>query len=199
MIRLLLAIFIFLLSVSCTNQTRFIQPIPLRMICEVGFENEYVEASKKYKESVFFVQKSFVLSKQSVYVHVKMKAFDHWYKIDLSKKAFHQLYHSVHFQKSSYSTVKYLETESEGCIFRPFPVSYKLFEQQTFWNASYPRLDQDFEQLFYQCSTANEISENAVPPSILLWEKRIVHSSEQILNMKQRKEVTKSKTVSFSE
>lgn len=169
------------------------------MICEVGFENEYDEVNKKYKGSVIFVQKRFVLSKQSVYVHVKMDKKDQWHKIDLSSKAFHQLYHSYHFQKSTYSTVKYRKAESEGCVFRPFPISYKLYQQETFWNASYPRLDQDFVQLFHRCSTANEISENAVPLSVLNWDRRIVHLTEQILNFEQRIEVLKHKTVSFSE
>jgi hypothetical protein len=110
---------------------------------------------------------------------------DHWYKIDLSTKAFNHLYHSDHFQKSSYSTIKFRKAESEGCILGPFPISYKLYQQQTFWNFSYPSLDEEFKQLFHQCSAANEISENAVPPSVLQWEKRMVHSTEQILNTEQ--------------
>lgn len=197
--KFLLAMLILLTCISCTNQTRFIQPIPPRMICEVGFENDYDEANKKYRESVFFVQKSFVITNQSVYVHVNMKDSDQWHKIDLSSKAFNQLYHSDHFKKVNYSTLKHLLLDSEGCILGPFPITFKVYKDQNYWNASYYRLESDFDELFHQCSKANEISENAVPPSVLHWEKRIVHSTEQILNTEQSKEVTKSKTVSFSE
>lgn len=196
--KFLLAMLILLTCISCTNQTRFIQPIPPRMICEVGFENDYDEANKKYRESVFFVQKSFVITNQSVYVHVNMKDSDQWHKIDLSSKAFNQLYHSDHFQKSSYSTIKFRKAESEGCILGPFPISYKLYQQQTLWNISFPNLDEDFNELFHQCSAANEISENAMPPSVLHWEKRIVHSTEQILNTTETK-ASKRKTLIFSE
>lgn len=199
MMQFFLAMFILLTCFSCTNQTRLIQPIPPRMICEVGFENDYDEANKKYKENVFFVQKSFVITNQSVYVHVKMKASDHWYKIELSSKTFNHLYHSEHFKKVKYSTLKHLRLDSEGCIFGPFPIAFKVYKDQNYWNASYSRLESDFDELFHQCSKAIEISENAVPHSVLHWEKRIVHSTEQKLNTEQRKEVTKSKTVIFSE
>lgn len=196
--KFLLAMLILLRCISCTNQTRFIQPIPPRMICEVGFENDYDEANKKYRESVFFVQKSFVITNQSVYVHVNMKDLDQWHKIVLSSKAFNQLYHSEHFKKVNYSTLKHLLLDSEGCILGPFPITFKVYKDQNYWNASYYRLEHDFNELFHQCSAANEISEKAVPPSVLHWEKRIVHSTEQILNTTETK-ASKRKTLIFSE
>lgn len=177
------------------------------MICEVGFENQLDKTSMDNLESKFQIQKSFILKGQTIYVHAmnprymlnKHDKSDHWYKIDLSSKAFNQLYHSEHFKKVNYSTLKHLRLDSEGCIVGPFPITFKVYNDQNYWNASYYRLESDFNELFHQCSKANKISENSVPPSVLHWEKRIVHSTEQILNTEQSKEVTKSKTVSFSE